>query len=227
MKMWDKSKTDDFGSILVGWRHRSTSRFFSKIFSWLLGAFVFGLLTSIFFLAIGMSHLSQPAARIVFFVFFIPGIVSSYFRTIVNGIEYWITESAIVQLRPFSGFEKLNEMLGSPEHPFRRRYFSIPWSQVKDIKTDISSKDQFYSFLGLRQTKDMKENDMSKLSLELTSDAAVEVPVKPVVKLSYYLEKQTKEKRKHHDAKPSDLDSEAMRTILQKAREANKKSTRS
>ncbi len=225
MKMWEKSKRkEDFGSILVSWRHRSTSRFFSKIFSWLLGAFVFALLTSIFFLAIGMSHLSQPAARIVFFVFFIPGIVSSYFRTIINGVEYWLTENAVVQLRPFSGFENLDKRLGSKEHPFRMRYFSIPWTRVKDLKTAISSKDQFYAWLGLKQTRDMKESDGAKMSLELTSGVSVEVPVKPVVKLSYYLDRQTKEKRKQPDSKPSDLDSEAMQTILQNARKANKNS---
>ena len=134
MKIWKKTKKNNFDDIILAWRMRSTGRFLSKIFSWLLGAFVIGLLTSIFFLAIQAPQLSQPMARLFFFIFFILGILSNYFRSFVNGLEYRITGDALVQVQPFSGFEKLNAVIGTDRYPFRTEYYFILWKDIKNIK---------------------------------------------------------------------------------------------
>lgn len=136
MKIWRKTKKNTFEKLIVGWRVRSISRFLSKIFSWLLGAFVIGLLTSIFFLALNAPHLSQPFARLLFFVFFILGVLSNYYRSIVNGLEYWVTPNAFVKVRPFCGFERLNQILGGKTYPFRTEYYYIPWDEIKSVKEE-------------------------------------------------------------------------------------------
>ncbi|MDZ7724715.1 MAG: hypothetical protein U5R06_18375 [candidate division KSB1 bacterium] len=129
-----KNQKNEYDEYVFGWRVRSTGRFLSKIFSWLLGAFVIGLLTSIFFLLLNAPHLSQPMARVLFFIFFFLGIASNLFRDIVNGIEYRMTQNALVQVHPFCGFNKINSLIGSNTYPFRTEYFYIPWKNIKDIK---------------------------------------------------------------------------------------------
>ena len=136
MKVWQKTKKNEFDEFVFGWRVRSTGRFLSKIFSWLLGAFVVGLLTSIFFLLLNAPHLSQPVARVLFFIFFILGIVSNFYRAVVNGIEYRMTADALVQVHPFCGFVKINSLISSGLYPFRTEYFYIPWENIKNISNE-------------------------------------------------------------------------------------------
>ena len=139
MKAWQKQKNEDLGRPLFIWRHRAISRFFTKIFTWLLGGFVSGIMTSIFFLAIGLPDLSLLAARVVFFVVFIFGVISAFFRNVYHGIEYRITDKAIVHVKPWSGIESIGRFFGSEEKPFGQQAEFISWERTKEIKDQENS----------------------------------------------------------------------------------------
>ncbi|MBN2410395.1 hypothetical protein JXQ31_01810 [candidate division KSB1 bacterium] len=136
MKTWQKVKDKDFGKSLFIWRHRAISRFFTKIFTWLLGGFVSGILTSIFFLAVGLPDVSLTAARIVFFAVFLIGVISAFFRNVYNGLEYRITENALVHVKPMCGIESIGRILGSAEKPFGQQFEYISWERAKEIKDE-------------------------------------------------------------------------------------------
>jgi len=201
MKLWNKTKKWDFGQTAITWRHRNTGQFFWKIFSWLLGAFVFGIGTSLFFLAIRQPDLSLPAARIVFFLVFLLGITSNLFRAIINGHEYKITDQALVFSHPFYGWEALGRFLGSEERPFRIIYYCIYWQNVKEIR----------------------EHEQGIILL-LKDDTEIQVPVLPVVKLALHLHvKSSIPKERGANKSDRDVyDKAVMRIILQSAREARR-----
>ena len=104
-----------------------------KIFTWLLGGFVFGILTAIFFDIIGLVEIAQNAARIVFFIAFLSGVVNSFFRFIINGVEFIIMQKGLVAIKPVSGLEKLANLI---ERFFPRLNKSeyIEWQDMKEIK---------------------------------------------------------------------------------------------
>ena len=139
MKTWQKAKNEDLGRPLFIWRHRAISRFLTKIFTWLLGGFVSGILTAIFFAAIGLPEVAQLAARIVFFVVFILGLISAFFRNVYHGIEYRITDKAIVHIKPWCGIESINRILGSEEKPFGQQVEFIGWEKAKEMKDQENS----------------------------------------------------------------------------------------
>ncbi len=200
-KLWDKAQAWQFGDTLVEWRHRDTSKFFSKIFSWLLGAFVFGLLTSIFFAAIGLPDASLPLARLVFFVVFIMGVVSNLFRAVINGFHYAITQQALVYEHPLFGWEGLGKLLGSDNKPFRQRFYFIKWQNVREIR------EQAPGFL-----------------LVLKNEHEIFVPVEPVLKLAVNLNLSQPEAKSRHMKKDEKAayDKEARKMILQAARDARR-----
>ncbi|RPH95322.1 MAG: hypothetical protein EHM72_15050, partial [Calditrichaeota bacterium] len=134
MKIWQKTNLWDFQELLLEWRHRDGGRFVSKIFSWLLGAFVFAILTSIFFASIHQPDTALPAARFIFFLVFVLGMGSNFMRSYVHGYAYQITRQAIVQIHPYFGWERLGALLGSKEKPFRQVYYYIDWTEVKEIR---------------------------------------------------------------------------------------------
>lgn len=200
-KLWDKSRKWKFGDTLVEWRHRDTSKFLSKIFSWLLGAFVFGLLTSIFFLSIGLPDLSLPLARAVFFIVFIAGVVSNLFRAVINGFHYIIGQDALVYRHPVFGWEPLGKILGSEDRPFRERYYSIPWEHVREIREQSPG-----------------------FHLLLKDENEIFIPVVPVLKLAVNLnlsQPQAKQKGANKDQKVA-YDKEVLKMVLQAAREARR-----
>ncbi len=139
MKAWQKQKNEDLGKPLFIWRHRAVNRFFTKIFTWILGGFVSGILTSIFFLAMGLPDYSLIAARIVFFVVFILGVISAFFRNVYYGIEYRITEKAIAHVKPMYGIESIGKTLGSEEKPFGQQVEFIAWEKAKEMKEQENS----------------------------------------------------------------------------------------
>ena len=96
-------------------------------------------MTSIFFLAIGLPDLSLLAARIVFFLVFIFGIISAFFRNVYYGIEYRITEKAIVHIKPWCGIESIGRILGSEEKPLGQQVEYIGWEKAKELKDQDNS----------------------------------------------------------------------------------------
>lgn len=197
MKIWQKTKKNDFDHLVMGWRIRSVGRLFSKIFSWLLGAFVIGLLTSIFFLALQAPQLSQPMARVLFFLFFFLGISSNFYRTIVNGLEYWITGDALVQVQPFCGFEKLNSLIGGKTYPFRTEYYYIPWDNIKTVK---------------------EENEKVQI-VDKQSESIIDIPVDHVLKYFGYKNKKFFEQTKAHDEPVQSFSKKTRQLIIKAAKD--------
>lgn len=205
MKIWNKTLTWDFGKTILTWRYRDVGRFFGKVFSWLLGAFVFGLLTSIFFAAIQQPDLSLPLARLVFFVVFIAGVTSNLFRAIIYGYEFKIAEKAIVMSHPFFGWEKLGVILGSEEKPFRHLNYYFYWQDVQEIR----------------------EKDGS-LELVLKEGHEIEVPVKNVTRLVMNLNLNKPRPKAKGGSKSEKLayDKAVLQIVLQTAREARRDATK-
>lgn len=206
MKLWNKSFSWDFGDTILAWRVRDGGRFFWKILSWLLGAFVFGLGTSILFAAIQMPELSLPAARVVFFIVFILGVMSNLFRAIVYGYQYKITQQAIVHAHPLYGWEKLGTLLGSADKPFRQTNYYFFWQEIKDVHE--------------------KEKG---LVLSLKSAHEIEIPVHNVIKLEMNLNLNKPEPKAKGISKSEQLayDKAVLRIILQAVREARRKTSNS
>ncbi len=135
MKTWKNIKdVQDHKSLFV-WRHRNINQFYSKIFTWLLGGFVAGILTSLFFLTISMPDLSLPTARIAFFIVTVAGIISSFYRAVVNGLEYRLTDKGVVHIHPYVGIEPLAEAMGKIK-VFSPKYEFIPWTEVREISDE-------------------------------------------------------------------------------------------
>jgi hypothetical protein len=201
MKLWNKTSNGDFGETILTWRYRDVGRFVGKIFSWLLGAFVFGILTSIFFLAIQKPDLSLPLARLVFFIVFIIGIASNFFRAIIYGYEFQIAQKAIVTPHPFFGWEKLGIILGSEEKPFRHVNYFINWDDMKEIRE--------------------VENGIVLL---LKNENEIELLIKNVTELTLNLNLKKNEPRAKGSSKSDKLayDKAVAKIVLQTARETRR-----
>ena len=201
MKLWNKTSNRDFGDTILTWRYRDVGRFVGKIFSWLLGAFVFGILTSIFFLAIQQPDLSLPLARLVFFIVFIIGVASNFFRAVIYGYDLQITQKAIVTPHPFFGWEKLGIILGSEEKPFRQVNYFINWDDTKDIRESENA-----------------------IVLVLKNDNEIELPVKNVTELTLNLNLKKNEPQAKGSSKSDKLayDKAVARIVLQTARETRR-----
>ncbi len=137
MKVWRKTRTANFGSLLFVWHTKASSKFFVKIFTWLLSAFVFGILTSIALAWLGFEQYALTGARIVFFATFVAGIFSAYVQHVVEGLEYRIYSSALVHVKPFAGSRTVAKRL-SKNADRGAKYEFIPWSLIQsfDIKEE-------------------------------------------------------------------------------------------
>jgi len=71
------------------------------------------------------------SARIVFFVVFIVGVIAAFFRNIYYGLEFRVTEKALVQ--PNSFFGSAITRPGADTDPVGPRAEYIPWEIVKEI----------------------------------------------------------------------------------------------
>ena len=201
MKIWKKATTWIFNDTVLSWRHRDFSKFFWKIFSWLLGGFVFGILASITFIAVNRPEYAQTTARLVFFVVFLVGIVSNYFRAVIAGYKYIITKKALIYSHPFFGWEKLGHLFGSKEKPFRQTFYYVDWIDVKELREHAKG-----------------------IELVLKNDDVLEIPVISVVKLALNLNLKGPERREKGATKSEKLayDKAVQQIILQAARDARK-----
>lgn len=201
MKIWQKTRNWDFGQTLLEWRHRDAGRFSGKIFSWLLGAFVFGILTSIFFAAVGQADWAQPWARLVFFVILFLGVASNFYRCIIHGLNYKITQKAMVHVHPYIGWEKLTALLGRLMPAFATSYFTINWLTVKEIREQKNG-----------------------ILIILQDGQEAPVPVIPVsiVTLNLKLNSPEPRSKNRHKADQAAYDKEILRMVIKAAREAHK-----
>jgi hypothetical protein len=201
MKIWQKTRNWDFGQTLLEWRHRDAGRLGGKIFSWLLGAFVFGILTSIFWAAVGQPDWAQPWARIVFFVVLILGTASNVFRCIINGLDYKITQQAMVHVHPYLGWEKFSGLLGKLMSAFQVSYFTINWRTVKEIREQKNG-----------------------ILLILQDGQEAPVPIIPVSVVTLNLKLNTPEPRSKNRQKTDQkaYNKEVLRMVIKAARDAHK-----
>jgi len=204
MKLWQRGSLEtDFGPLLLIWRHRAAGRFYSKIFSWLLGGFVLGLLASITFNAIGLGGFSLSAGRITFFVVFILGVVSAFFRNLAYGLDYRITQKALLHVRPLCGIERLRPAGGKLRKGDRIDY--LPWEEIKSVNEAGGA-----------------------LALTLKEGQVVELGVDPVLALWLPTPDGGMEKRTSAQGgwkSSAELDKEAHKLIVQKIRDLKKNTT--
>ena len=104
MKIWHKLADTDLGPIVFRWRHCNKSRFYNKIFSWILASFMMGMLTSIVFAFLGIYNQALYFSRIVFFITLVVGLINSWFIHAVFGLEFRLTQKAFVAVRPLLGW---------------------------------------------------------------------------------------------------------------------------
>ncbi len=134
MKLWKRAKGQDLGNILISWRYKASSRFYTKILTWILGAFVFGIFASIALHTIGFTELSLPAARIVFFIVLILGIIDAYFRNVVNGNEFQITQNGLVHVKPFCGYDEIADKLRATNLGYFNKDEFISWDKIDKVR---------------------------------------------------------------------------------------------
>jgi len=202
MKIWEKTTAWIFGDIILSWRHRDFAKFFWKIFSWLLGGFVFGILAALFFIAIHRPDYSQPTARLVFFIVFLTGVISNFMRAVTYGYKYIVTPDALIYSHPFFGWEPLGKILGSENKPFRHTYYYVNWEEVKEIREHPKG-----------------------VTIVLKNEEVLDVPVINVSKLAVNLNLKSPEHKEKGASKSEKLayDKAVQRIVLQAVREARKK----
>jgi len=201
MKIWNKTTSWTFGDTIISWRQRDSAKFFWKIFSWLLGGFVFGILAAIFFIAIHRPDYAQPTARLVFFIVFLTGVLSNFFRAVVYGYKYTVTPNALIYSHPLFGWETLGKILGSDEMPFGQTYHYVTWEEVKEIREHPKG-----------------------VTIVLKNEEVLDVPVVDVLKLAVHLNLKRPERKEKGASKSEKLayDKAVQRIVLQEAREARK-----
>jgi len=200
MKLWRRGKKIDLGETLVVWHHRAVNRFTMKIFTWLLGGFVSGMLTAILLAAFGFADIAQIAARIVFFLVFIAGAAGSFYRNVYFGLEYRLTDRALVSVRPQLGTQVIGQLFGGSERPFAHHL----------------------EYINLEEVKDLSEEEGNLLATLKQDRGSLTLGIAPVVSL-----KSSGSVRKAHGgafSRDDELDKEAIRLIMQKAREAKRQS---
>jgi hypothetical protein len=200
MQIWQRSdKGSDLGTTLLVWRHRDVGRFISKIFSWLLGGFVLGLLTAILCDFFGIPN-ETGYARVLFFVVFIGGVIGAFFHNLVYGLHYRVTDKALLYVRPLFGIESAQES-GLVRRPGDRIEY-LPWEQIKSA-----------------------EEAEGGLFLHMKDDKTVRLGVTPVVAVwlptaDGGMEKRTSAQGLWH--RSAALDKETLKLVIQKIRDIKK-----
>ncbi len=207
MKLWQKTKQENFGALLLNWRHKTSNRFWTQIFSWILTAFVFGLgaailLGNIFGLP---NSLTQMGARVAFLLTFLVGIVDAYFHNIVLGVETRIYQQALVQVQPPLVREWLAFL---QKRSFPNRGYKYEWLPLSLIKSAQRDK-----------------NDL-RLSFK-NRDDSVTIPVIPVISYRHYSSGQKNEQvmdasRFGLHASDPKFSEQAMGSILSAIKEAKR-----
>ena len=204
MKIWRKVKKEELGEPFLVWRHRATNRFFLKIGSWILGGFVFAILAAIVISIFRHppQYIEDQVPWIVFFLVFIFGMLNAFIRNIYNGLEFRINGNGIVTVKPQHGFELLGFDKKDGLRPFGEVYELLPWSEIKELK---------------------EQDDTIIMNFKIDANP-LPLMVTPVVS---YFEPNGKINLAHGGAlklfsRDLQVDKDAMRTVLQKAREAKR-----
>jgi len=203
MKVWHKDTKIETGKTLLTWRHRAVDRFIMKVGSWILGAFVMGLLAAIAMHTINWDGPAQDVGRLTFVVVLIIGSLSAFYRHVYYGLHYRLSEKALVAIRPFCGFEGLLRLLGINEAGWGYKSEYLKWEEIREAKEDKGS-----------------------LSLQLKDqDEPLKIGVAPVRALELPLAGQGSEKRRNSGGlfgTDVNLNKETLRLIVQKIREIKK-----
>jgi len=201
MKIWQKSKEIDSGETFFMWRHRANGRFVGKIGTWLLTAFVTGILTSIVISSAGLAEIAQNMARLAFWIVLLAGVANSFLRYVYFGDEYRINQNALIHVKSSPVFE----MLGR-SRSFNFKYQFVPWNKVNEIK----------------------QLDNKLVLILKNDDGTIEIEMFPVLKYINYSENKTMKEKSlpgsgfNIFSDDKELDKETMQLALAKAREAKK-----
>ena len=202
MKLWKRAKGQDLGKTLISWTYKAPSRFFTKILTWILGAFVFGIFASILFHTIGLTDLSQPVARVVFFIVLVLGIIDAYFRNVVNGNEFRITENGLINVKPYCGYDGIAEKLRKTNIAYFNKDEFISWETITKIKETSTG----LAFL------------FGNTGEELTAEIASAISVKNYNEDGKAIEKNANVSKYSFYTKDESFDKELKKAVAQKAR---------
>jgi hypothetical protein len=202
MKLWKRAKGQNLGNILISWTYKASSRFFTKILTWILGAFVFGIFASIALHTIGLTDLSLSAARLVFFIVLVLGIIDAYFRNVVNGNEFQITENGLVHVKPFCGYDDIADKLRATNMAYFNKDEFISWEKITKVKESTE---------GLKFLLGNSEE-------ELTAEIAAAIGVKNYNEDGIAIEKKANVAKYSFYSKDESFDRELKKAIAQKTR---------
>ncbi len=198
MKIWHKLADADPGPIVFRWRHCHARRFYNKIFSWILAAFMMGMLTSIVCALIGIHDQALFFSRIVFFITLAVGLINSWFIHAVFGLEFRLTQKAFVAVRPMIGWLPWAEKLGTPDKPLGARFEYLSWEEIKEAREQEGD-------LILVLKKNLEEVGVSVSPVSWINDGGrIRTAEKPV------------------SGKTENLDRETLKTILLKIKDLKK-----
>jgi|WetSurMetagenome_2_1015567.scaffolds.fasta_scaffold651277_1 hypothetical protein len=198
MKIWHKLADTDLGPIVFRWRHCNKSRFYNKIFSWILASFMMGMLTSIVFAFLGIYNQALYFSRIVFFITLVVGLINSWFIHAVFGLEFRLTQKAFVAVRPLLGWLPWAEKLRGADKPLGARFEYLSWEEIKEAREQDGD-------LVLVLKKNLEEVRISVAPVAWVNDGTrIRLAEKPV------------------SGKTDNLDRETLKTILLKIRDLKK-----
>ncbi len=204
MKAWKKSKASHLGETILSWRHRAKNRFWVKLGSWLLGAYVFAILSAIVMFPFpDLAHSTVKTVPWIVFVFvYIWGVYNSFMQFLYNGTEYRIMQNGLAHIKPVFGLE-------------------LPGLDKKD---DIYPYGKHFEFLAWDSIQELKEEEESLHVVLKKNKGVVVLGVSPVV--SYFTREGTVKTAHNGQFKPFDADEEfdrnAIKFIISRARETKK-----
>ncbi len=191
---------------MLVWRHRSISRFFMKNATWLLGGYVTGILTSIIIDTLGEPVFAQKVGRVAFLLVFVFGVVNAFFQNVLNGMEFRISEKALLSVKSLFGVEATGNLLESIGRLLGQHAEFILWNEIKEIK----------------------DEQKTVMIVMKEDDSVATIDISSVLRLDVFTADGKKETRASRNGKLAILskdekfDQEAMRLILQKARDAKR-----
>jgi hypothetical protein len=200
MKAWKKSRNlSRFGEPYIIWYHKAVNRFVVKIFTWLLSAFVAGILTALVCHHLNLVDAGQTLARIVFFLVFITGIIDALLENIVIGVDYRVTDKALLHVKPFFLLKPVFGLFGNKVASLAQRVEYIEWPEVESYKQDP---------------------EKPALSVELKKSQMVQVGVAPVKHYRLPLSNQEYKSTDQRIDSKDKFSKQAMNHILSKIRQA-------
>ncbi len=200
MKAWKKTRgLEQFGKPYIIWHYKTVNRFVVKIFTWLLSAFVAGILAALLCHHLNLVEIGQFLARIVFLVVFFVGVIDAYLENVFYGIDYRVADKAMLHIKPFFLLQPVLGLLGNKIASLARRIEYIEWKDIEKYKAD---------------------NEKQALELQLKKSQTVQVGVAPLKRFRLPLSNEEFQPKGSDSKGDEKFFKQAMNHILNQIRKA-------